>query len=148
MLRKTFLAMSASAVLGAAVIASGAALAFPLGPPPMPGRGGPPPMPGLGGPPPGLGAPRLGPGGSPHLGAGGPPRLGLGGARAPAAGLAARSGAAGRAGSNYAYSRSGSHGRYDHGRGRYGVYAYGDSGSSSDDCYYTYSRGRRVLVCD
>jgi hypothetical protein len=145
MLRKTLLAVSASAMLGAAVSAPSATLAFPLGPPPMPGLGGPPPMPGLGGP------PHLGPGGPPHIGAGGPPRLGPGGPRPPAAGYAARSGAAGaagRAGSSYAYSGSGSHGRYGQGRGRYGVYVYGDSGSSSDDCYYTYSRGRRVLVCD
>ena len=108
MLRKTLLAVSASAMLGAAVNAPSAALAFPLGPP--------------------------------HLGAGGP--------RPPAGGLAARSGAAGRAGSGYAYSGSGSHGRHGHGSGRYGVYVDGDSGSSSDGCYYTYSRSRRVLVCD
>src|SRR5262249_33055331 len=67
-----FLILSASAILGAGVVAPTATLAQFPGPPPLPGLGGPPP--GLGGPPPGLAGPPPGPGGGP------PPQLGLGGA--------------------------------------------------------------------
>ena len=62
MFKKAFLILSASAILGAGVVAPTAALAQLPGPPPLPGPVGPPP--GLGGPPPGLGGP--------------PPQLGLG----------------------------------------------------------------------
>jgi hypothetical protein len=66
MFQKAFLILSASAILGAGVLAATAALAQFPGPPPLPGPAGPPP--GLGGPPPGLGGP------PPQLGLGGPPR--------------------------------------------------------------------------
>ena len=66
MLKKTLLTLSASVLLGTAVIIPNAALAQLPGPPPMgPPLGGPPPGPPVGGPPPGLGA-----GGPPF---GGPP---------------------------------------------------------------------------
>jgi hypothetical protein len=163
MLRKTLLMLSASAMLGAAVIASNGALAF--GPPPLPGIGGPPP--GLGGPPrfPGLGGP-------PHLGGpGGPAGLsrpggglhgGGHGLQGNVHGLQGHSAAYGHghtAADGYGHSaRYGDgHGEWRHGRwGRYGVSvegsdSYGADGyASADDCTYTYSerRHRRVLVCD
>jgi hypothetical protein len=174
-LRKPLLTISASTMLGIAVIAPSAALAF--GPPPPPALGGPPPGPGLGGPPPGPGLggppPGLGLGGpppGPGLG-GAPPRAGLGGP--PRAGLGVQAGSArlgpGRPSTNisgrsasYSYRGSG-YGRYGYGRSgyRYGRaaayaygaaagYAYGASRSyTSDGCYYTYRRHayRRVLVC-
>ena len=73
MFQKAFLILSASAILGAGVVAPTATLAQFPGPPPLPGPAGPPP--GLGGPPPGLGGPPPGLGGPPpQLGLGGPPR--------------------------------------------------------------------------
>jgi hypothetical protein len=86
MSRKTLLTLSASVMLGAAVIAPNAAFAQfgpPPGPPPGLGAGGPPPGLGAGGPPPGLGAggPPAGPvaGLSPRGPAGAPPRAIAGG---------------------------------------------------------------------
>ncbi len=163
MLRKTFIILSASAMLGAAVIVSNGAFAF--GPPPI---GGPPP--GLGGPPPGLGGlPHLGGSPLPHLGGPAPrlgdlpprgpaPRASLGGPASRLNGLSRFGGRAaasgyGRSG-GYGYSRSADsgygRGEWRHRYGRYGVYIAGSGSSSSDDgCYYTYtSSGRRVMVCD
>jgi hypothetical protein len=153
--RKALLILASSAILGVAAIAPNAALAFL--PPPPPG-----PPPGLAGPPPGLAGPPPGLGGPPHLGAGGPagfPRLaGPPGFRASnhggPANIAGRSAAAGygRSAVN-SYGRSGSY-RYHHNELRnryYGVYVgdnYDSSYAYSDDgCYYTYRRGRRVMVC-
>ena len=172
MLRKTFLTLSASVLLGAAVAAPNAALAQfgpPLGPPPA-----------LAGPPPGLGAggpPLVGPPAGPVAGlaprglaaapprdiAAGPPRLdGAAGLRGlDRGGQANFRGVEGRLaayGTN-SYTRNSytSYG-YSHGY-RYwpyaaatAAYAYGRSSASSDDgCYYvsTYRRygTRRVLVC-
>jgi hypothetical protein len=165
MLRKTLLTLSASVLLGAAIIAPNAALAQ-FGPPP-----GPPPA--LAGPPPGLGAggPPAGPvAGLPPRGlaaapprdiAGGPPRLdGAAGLRGlDRGGQANFRGVEGRAAAYIAnsYTRNSytSHG-YGHGY-RYwpyaaAAYAYGGSYASSDDgCYYVseYRRygTRRTLVC-
>jgi hypothetical protein len=156
-LRKTLITLAASAVLGVGAIEPNAALAF-LPPPP------------LGGPPPGLaGLPHPGPGlgGPPHLDAGGPTDLSRlagppgfrgnhgspgsfhGRAAAANPGRAAgssygRSGSSGRSG-NYDYGHNGWRNRYygAYVAGRYGSsYGYSDSG-----CYYTYSRGKRVMVC-
>jgi hypothetical protein len=159
MLRKTLLTLSASVLLGAAIIAPNAALAQ-FGPPP-----GPPPA--LAGPPPGLGAggPPAGPvAGLPPRGlaaapprdiAGGPPRLdGAPGLRGlDRGGQANFRGVEGRAAA-YSATRNGytSHG-YRYWPYAAAAYAYGRSYASSDDgCYYmsTYRRygTRRVLVCD
>jgi hypothetical protein len=145
MLRKTLLTLSASAILGAAVFTPNTALAFPLGgPPPLPGIGGPPPLPGVGGSP-----PHLGPGGPPpHLAPGGPPRLGPGGAPAGRAGVAGRATGYGNGNGHPSAGSYGRSGRYGYGRGHDGVYVYGNGDSSSDGCHYSYSRQRRVLVCD
>jgi hypothetical protein len=156
MLRKTLLTLCASALLGAAAMAPNTALAFL--PPPPGGLGGPPPVPHLVGPPPHLGGP------PPHLG-GLPPRLGgpppharFGGPAGHPSGLSRFGGRAAGYGhgrsAGYGSSRSArssygdSYSRYRH-RGRYDVYVDGADTSYSDDgCYYTYSRGRRVMVCD
>jgi len=115
----------------------------------------------------------MGPGSAPRSGFGGPaPRLGagagprgdlraLGGVRAgggdgPAAARSVRARSAsvsdGRSGS-FSHGYGGR--RYGYGAayiaGAYAGYAYGSSndGSYSDsDCYYAYSRHRRVLVCN
>ena len=124
MLRKTLMTLSVSAMLGTAVIAPNAALAFFLPPHHALHLGGLLPHPGLGGLP-----PHLGRGGAPGLSRrGGPPGF--------------QGGYSGR----YGYGQSGRRGR----GGGYGVYGYGnDAGAPADDgCYYTYSRQRRVLVCD
>ena len=164
MLRKTLLILSASATLGAGVIASNGALAF--GPPPLPGIGGPPP--GLGGPPrfPGLaGPPHLGgpggPAGLSHLGGPGF-HAGVHGLQGNAHGLQGHSAAYGHGHSAaYGYGHSArygyGHGEWRHGRwGRYDVSVEGSDGygadgyASADGCTYTYSERRhgRVLVCD
>ena len=115
----------------------------------------------------------MGPGGAAHGGLGGPaPRLvaragprgdlrALGGVRAGGrdAPAVARSVQARSASVSDSRSGSFSHGyggrRYGYGAayaaGAYAGYAYGGSndGSYSDnDCYYAYSRHRRVLVCN
>jgi hypothetical protein len=174
---KTFLSLSASELLGAAIAAPNAALAQfspPPGPPPM--LAGPPPGLGAGGPPPGLGVggpplggpsagpvaglpPRGGAGAPPREIAGGPPRLnGAGGLHG--LGQANFRGVEGRAaayGAN-SYTRNS---YTSHGYGRAyrhwpyaaaAAYAYGGSYASSDDgCDYisTYRRygTRRALVC-
>ena len=113
----------------------------------------------------------MGPGGAAHAGLGGPPpRLGagagprgdlgaLGGVRAGGRDGPAVTGSVQARSASVSYSRSGS---FSHGYGgrRYGAayaagayagYAYGSSndGNYSDsDCYYAYSRHRRVLVCN
>ena len=168
---KTFLTLSASMLLGAAIAAPNAALAQFLPPPPL---AGPPPF--IAGPPPGLGAggpaPGLGAGGHPPvLGAGGPLRGGP--PAGPAAGLAARDhagalprGLAGAGGlhgfdrggqiavrgieGRAAAYRAGSHSgdRYGHGYREWGraaeaaAYAYGTSYASGTDCYYGYTYRR------
>jgi len=148
MLRKTLQALSVSAILGAAVIASNAAFAF--GPPPLPpmGLGGPPPM--LGGHPPGLGLPHLG-GAPPHLGSLAP-HAGLGAGRPT--GLSRLGGRAAGYGSGrsagYGYGHSGSRCRHwGYGAGYGGYASDGDASYSyaNDGCYSEYSRGRRVMVC-
>jgi len=115
----------------------------------------------------------MGPGGVPHAGFGGPaPRLGAG--AGPRGDPRALSGvrAGGREGPAVARSvqarsasvSEGRSGRFSHGYGgqRYGYgaayvagayagYAYGSSNDghySDSDCYYAYSRHRRVLVCN
>ena len=143
MLRKTLLTLSASALLGAAVVGPNAALAFGP-PPPPPAMAGPPPglagpPPGLTGPPPGLaGPPRgLGAGGPPPgLGAGGPPRLGASGP----AGLSRLGGPVGLRGDRalqgglrgaqghaaaYGYGRSGGYSSGRYGYGSSSRYGYG-----------------------
>jgi hypothetical protein len=147
MLWKTFLTLSASAMLGTVLIAPNGALAF--GPPPI---GGPPPalggLPHLGVPPSGIGGlPHLG-GPAPHLGGprlGGPAGHSLGATRQGLSGVHNY----GRSG-GYSYGRSGyGYGGWRHRYGRYGVYVAGSSSSySNDGCYYTYSLGRRIQVCD
>ena len=173
--KKTLLMLSATVMVGAALLTPSAALAQ-FGPPPgpPPAFAGPPPGFAPGGPPPGLGAggPRLG--GAPHVGA--PPR-GIAGAPPHSSRLGGAAGLqgldrGGRAnfrgvearGAAYSanYTRGGYAGDgYRHGHGyRHWTYAaaaaaaYADSGSyaSSDDgCYYVsgYRRNgyRRVLVC-
>jgi hypothetical protein len=171
MSRKTLLTLSVSLTLATISLAPTAVFAqFP--PPPPMGPGGPPPI-AVGGPPAFAGPPPMGLGGAAHAGLGGPaPRLGasagprgdlraLGGFRAGggdgpavARSIEARSAWVGD-------SRSGgfSHGyggrRYGYGAayaaGAYAGYAYGssnDSDYSDSDCYYAYSRHRRVLVCN
>ena len=163
---KALLTLTASVLLGAAVVAPSAALAQlpgpPPGPPPM--LAGPPPGLGAGGPPPGLaGGPPLGgapaglaaglppraPAGvPPHDIAGGAPRLdgaaglrGLDrGGQANFRGVEAR--AANYSANGYTSNSYASDG-YGHGYryGRYAAaaaYAYGRSYASSDDdgCYY------------
>ena len=146
MLRKTLLTLSASAMLGTAVIAPNAALAFG------------PPLPGLGGP------PHLG-GGPPHLpglaGHAGLSRLGGPGFHGGGHGLQGNfHGSQGRSAA-YGYGHSArygyGHGEWRHGRGSYDVSVEGSDGSGGDGyasgdagCTYTYSerRHRRVVVCD
>jgi hypothetical protein len=169
MSRKTFLTLSASVMLGAAVTAPNAAFAQ-FGPPPgpPPGFAGPPPGLGAGGPPPGLGAsgpplsgPRAGPvaglpprgpaGAPPRNLAGGPRRLdGAGGLHGlDRGGQANFRGVEGRAAaySSNSYTRNGyASSGYGHRYWPYAAaaaYAYGRSYASSDDgCYYgsTYRR--------
>ena len=174
MFKKTFLLLSASAILGAGVVAPTATLAQFPGPPPLPGPAGPPP--GLGGPPPGLGGP------PPQLGLGGPPRSPGPGGTAPRplgapSDFARGGGPSGFHSVDRAIQDSGRHfqGRtaghteggsgghgYDRGGwenrwGRYGAHVYGsygysdgsDSYAHADGCYYVYSRyaRQRVLVC-
>jgi len=176
MSRKTFLTLSASALLGVVIAAPDPALAQfgpPPGPPPM--LAGPPPGLGAGSPPPALGAgpvggpssgpvaglpPNVGAGASPRDIAGGAPRLdGAGGLHGlERGGQANLRGVEGRAAAYSANSYS--HDGYaSYGRGyrhwpytEAAAYAYGGSYASSDDgCYYVsaYRRygTRRVLVC-
>jgi hypothetical protein len=167
MFKKNLLMLSASVILGAALVAPSAALAQ-FGPPP--GLAGPPPGFGAGGPPPGLGAGGPPPGGAPGAPprdiAGAPPHFSrLDGAAGPhglgRGGPANFRGVEGRiaASSANSYTRN-SYAGHGYGRGyRYGAYAaaaayaYGRSyASSDDDCYYVsaYSRNgtyRRVLRC-
>jgi hypothetical protein len=170
MSRKTLLTLAASVTLATISLAPTAVFAQFPGPPPM-GPGAPAPI-AAGGPPAFASPPPMGPGGAAHADLGGPaPRLGAGsGPRgdlgAPGVGAGGRGGPA-VAGlvqarsASVGYGRSGSfsHGydgrRYGYGAayaaGAYAGYAYGSSndGSYSDsDCYYAYSRHRRVLVCN
>ena len=173
MLRKTFLTLSASMLLGTVVIVPNEALAQLPGPPPM-GLGGPP----VGGPPPGLGAggPPLGglplahtfggppgglEGGPLHGGAVAPPRFSRFGGATDIHGLdhavqGNLHGLEGRAaafsnttrnhvGNSYANHGYG-HGGWRHGYwGRYGVYGYGgDSYAQGDGCYYVSAYRRHV----
>ena len=173
MLRKTFLTLSASMLLGTVVIAPNAALAQLPGPPPM-GLGGPP----VGGPPPGLGAggsPLGGPplahtfggppggleGGPLHGGAVAPPRFSrLDGATdihgldhamlSNLHGLEGRAAAFSNTTRNYVSNSHANHG-YGHGGwrhgywGRYGFHAYGgDSYAQGDGCYYVSTYRRHV----
>jgi hypothetical protein len=171
MLKKNLLMLSASVILGAALVAPSAALAqFGPLPGPPPALAGPPPGFGAGGPPPGLGAGGPPPGGAPGAPprdiAGAPPHFSrLEGAAGPhgldRGGQANFRGVEGRiaASSANSYTRN-SYAGHGYGRGyRYGTYAaaaayaYGRSyASSDDDCYYVsaYSRNgtyRRVLRC-
>src|SRR5271166_6247002 len=164
MFQKAFLILSASAIIGAGVVAPTATLAQFPGPPPLPGPVGPPP--GLGGPPPGLGGP------PPQLGLGGPPRPLGPGATAPRplgapSDFARVGGPSGFHGVDRAIQGSGRHfqGRtagYTEGGssgygddrggwarrwGRYGAHVYGSYGYSDgsgsdngDGCYYVYSQ--------
>jgi hypothetical protein len=170
MSRKTLLTLAASVTLATISLAPTAVFAQFPGPPPM-GPGAPAPI-AAGGPPAFASPPPMGPGGAAHAGLGGPaPRLGAGsGPRgdlgAPGVGAGGRGGPA-VAGlvqarsASVGYSRSGSfsHGyggrRYGYGAayaaGAYAGYAYGSSNDgfySDSDCYYAYSRHRRVLVCN
>ena len=172
MLKKTLLTLSASVLLGTAVIIPNAALAQLPGPPPgpPPALAGPPPGPGAGGPPPGLGAggppagpvaglPPRGPASAPPRDiAGGQPRLdGAAGLRGlDRGGQANFRGVEGRAAAYSAnsYTRNSyiSHGYRSWPYAAAAAYAYDRSYSSSDDgCYYvsTYRRygTRRVLAC-
>ena len=166
---KIRLTLTASLTIATISMAPTAVFAQFPGPPPI-GPGGPPPI-AAGGPPAFAGPPPMGPGGAPQAGFGGPaPRLGAGpGPRGGLGELGIRAG--GRGGPELArsvqarsasvsYSRSGSFShdggrRYGYGAayaaGAYAGYAYGSSneGNYSDsDCYYAYSRHRRVLVCN
>ncbi len=168
---KTLLTLSVSATLATISLAPTAVFAQFPGPPPI-GPGG-PPLIAAGGPPAFASPPPIGLGGAAHAGLGGPaPRLGagagprgdlmaLGGVRAGGrdAPAVARSVQARSALVSDSRSGSFSHGyggrRYGYGAayaaGAYAGYAYGSSndGSYSDgDCYYAYSRHRRVLVCN
>jgi len=172
MSKRTLLMLSATVMVGAALLTPGAALAQ-FGPPPgpPPALAGPPPGFAPGGPPPGLGAggPRLAPDGGapPRSIAGAPPHSPRLGGAAGLQGLdrggpASFRGVEGRGaayGANYTRGGYAGYG-YGHGRGyRHWPYAaaaaaaYADSGSyaSSDGCYYVsgYRRNgyRRVLVC-
>ena len=165
MSRKTLLTLSASVLLGTAIIAPNAARAQFPDPPPI-GPGGPP----VGGPPPGLGAggpPLAGPppahtfggppagleGGPLHGGAGVPSRFsrldgapGVHGVDHAVQGnlhdFEGRAAAFSNTTRNYvsnSYANYGyGHGGWRHGYwGRYGVYAYGgDSHAQGDGCYY------------
>ena len=172
MFRKTLLTLSVSVTLATISLAPSPVFAQFPGPPPM-GPGGPPPI-ASGGPPAFASPPHMGPGGAPRAGFGGPaPRPGAG--AGPRGDLRALGGvrADGRDGPAVARSvearsalvgdsRSGSfsHGyggrRYGYGAayaaGAYAGYAYGSSSNegnySDSDCYYAYSRHRRVLVCN
>jgi len=171
MSRKTLLTLSVSVTLATISLAPTAVFAQFPGPPPM-GPGGPPPI-AAGGPPAFASPPPVGVGGAPRAGFGGPaPRLGAGAGprgdlRAPGGIRAdgrdgpavARSVQARSALVSDSRSENFSHGnggrRYGYGAayaaGAYAGYAYGSSndGSYSDsDCYYAYSRHRRVLVCN
>jgi hypothetical protein len=155
---KALLSLSASILLGAAVVAPNAAFAQFLPPPGPPPFAAPPPGLGAGGPPPGLGTSGPLPGGPPRFdsGAGGLHGLDRGG-QANFRSVEARAAAY----SANRYTRN-SYTRYGYGYGyghgyrdwRYAAapaYAYGRSYASDDDCHYvsTY-RGydnRRVLVC-
>jgi hypothetical protein len=168
---KIHLTLSVSVTLATISLAPTAVFAQFPGPPPM-GPGDSPPI-AAGGPPAFASPPPMGPGGAGHAGLGGPaPRLGagagprgdlraLGGVRAdgrdgPAV---ARSVQARSALVSDSRSRSFSHGygarRYGYGAayaaGAYAGYAYGGSNNgnySDSDCYYAYSRHRRVLICN
>jgi hypothetical protein len=157
MFQKAFLILSASAIIGAGVLAPTATLAQFPGPPPLPGPVGPPP--GLGGPPPGLGGP------PPQLGLGGPPRLGPGGTAPRPLGAPSdfarvggpsgfhgvdraiqgsgrqlqgrTAGYTGGGSSGYGYDRGGWARRW----GRYGAQVYGSSGYSDGSDSYGYSDG-------
>jgi hypothetical protein len=162
MFQKAFLILSASAILGAGVVAPTATLAQFPGPPPLPGPVGPPS--GLGGPPPGLSGPPPGHGGlPPQLGLGGPPRPPGPGGTAPRplgapSDFARVGGPSGFHGVDRAIQGGGRHfqGRtagyeggsrgygYDRGGwarqwGRYGAHVYGSYGDGSDS--YGYSDG-------
>lgn len=170
MWKRNLLMLSASAILGAALVTPSAALAQ-FGPPPgpPPAFAGPPTGFGAGGPPPSLGAdgPLPGaPGAPPREIAGTPPHFShLDGAAGPhgldRGGPANFRGVEGRtaASSANSYTRN-SYASRSYGRGyRYApyaaaaaAYAYGGSyASSEDDCYYVsvYRRNgyRRVLRC-
>jgi hypothetical protein len=163
---KINLTLSVSVTLATISLAPTAVFAqFPGPPPTVPG--GPPPI-AAGGPPAFASPPPMGPGGAAHAGFGGPaPRLGAG--AGPRGDLRALGGvrAGGRDGPAVARSiearsapvSNGRSGSFSHGygygaayaAGAYAGYAYGSSndGSYSDsDCYYAYSRHRRVLVCN
>ena len=169
MSRKTLLTLSASVMLGAAVIAPNAAFAQfgpPPGPPPGLGAGGPPPGLGAGGPPAGhfAGLPRGPAGAPPRAIAGGPSRLGGAGGlhgldRGGQANFRGVEGRAAAYGAN-SYTRN-SYASYGTGRGsdygsgygrgyRYGAYAaaaaagygYGRSYSSEGGCYYVSTSNR------
>jgi hypothetical protein len=168
MSRKILLTLSVGVALATISLGPTAVFAQFPGPPPI-GPGGPPPI-AAGGPPAFASPPPIGLGGAAHAGLGGPaPRLGAGaGPRGdPAALGGVRAG--GRDGpaiarsvqarsASVSYSRSGSFSYgYDGRRYGYGAayaadtYADGSSndGNYSDrDCYYAYSRHRRVLVCN
>ena len=171
MSRKTLLTLSVSVTLATISLAPTAVFSqFP--PPPPMGPGGPPPI-AVGGPPAFAGPPPMGLGGAAHAGLGGPaPRLGVG--AGPRGDLRAHGGFRAGGGDGPAVarsiearsasvgdSRSGGFGhgyggrRYGYGAayaaGAYAGYAYGssnDSDYSDSDCYYAYSRHRRVLVCN
>lgn len=162
MLRKSILALSASAIIGAATVVPYAALAQLPGPPPGPPAGPPPGGPGLGGLPPGRpGGPGLGgpPGALGHAGPppgglpsrGGPPALPRDGGRV----RAAAGYSSGRGYSGYGYGRqygrwAGHAAAYTAGAAAAG-YGYGNSYSyDSNGCYRTYSsrRHRYVVVCN
>ncbi|WP_426526734.1 hypothetical protein [Bradyrhizobium sp. McL0615] len=170
MVRKTLLTLSVSVTLATISLAPTAVLAqFP--PPPPMGPGGPPPI-AAGGPPAFAGPPPMGPGGGAGAGFGGPaPQLGAGGPRGDLRGpggvraggrdgpAVARSVEARSASVGFSRSGSFSHGyggrRYGYGAayaaGAYAGYACGsenDGNYSDSDCYYAYSRHRRVLVCN
>ncbi|MTV16225.1 hypothetical protein FDV58_09860 [Bradyrhizobium elkanii] len=172
MSRKTLLMLSVSVTLATISLAPTAVFAQFPGPPPI-GPGGPPPI-AAGGPPAFASPPPVGPGGAAHGGLGGPaPRLvaagtgprgdlkALGGVRAGGRDGPAVAGSVQARSASVSYSRYGS---FSHGYGgrRYGYdaayaagayagYAYGsptDGSYSEGDCYYAYSRHRRVLVCN
>jgi hypothetical protein len=177
MSRKILLMLSIPVTLATMTLSPNAAFAQFPPPPPMAGlppiaAGGPPPLT-AGGPPAFAARPTMGPDGAPHAGLGGPaPHLG---ARAAARGdlaAAGRVGAAGRGGpavasavrgTSVTYNRFGDYGRYG-GYGHRAAYAAGayaagatagytysrlrDHYTSDSDCYYVYTRYRRVLACD
>jgi hypothetical protein len=171
MSRKTLLTLSVSVTLATISLAPTAVFAQFPGPPPM-GPGGPPPI-AAGGPPAFASPPPMGPGGAGHAGLGGPaPRLGagagprgdlraLGGVRAdghdgpaPERSVQARSALVSDSRSE-SFSRGYGGRRYGYGAayaaGAYAGYAYGSSNNGNyfdSDCYYAYSRHRRVLVCN